>query len=191
MKTELNTTRREVLKNHNSIANHIIKEKFVGIHVYCDVSSLAEYILKKGYDDPESPINEEEIENYYSYPKYYGNYASFDGGGEEERDLEIKRLHKLLDDPKLSHDEDLIIEEIEELEGLDFENYEIYEWWAVSEYLYHQLKIKKECVVDVGSCYIWGRTTTGQAILLDYVIGQICAEMEILEGQRNEFGKHA
>ena len=38
-------------------------------------------------------------------------------------------------------------------------------------------------VIDTGSVAVWGRCTTGQAILLDGVITRICADMGILEGQ--------
>ena len=64
---------------------------------------------------------------------------------------------------------------------------EIFEWWAVSEYLFEKLKAKHEPVLEYGNIYIWGRTCTGQAILLDGVISEIALEMEILEGQKNEW----
>lgn len=61
---------------------------------------------------------------------------------------------------------------------------EIYEWWIVSEYLYHQLSKRHEAVLEWGNNYYWGRTTTGQAIMLDSVIDSICEEMEILDSQQ-------
>ena len=36
---------------------------------------------------------------------------------------------------------------------------------------------------------VWGRGSTGQAILLDWVVAQIAIEMEILEGQANDWSK--
>ena len=66
-------------------------------------------------------------------------------------------------------------------DGADIQ--EIYEWWIVSEYLYGKLKAKGHPVLEWGNNYYWGRCTTGQAILLDGVISEICQEMEILEGQ--------
>ncbi|RYC69591.1 hypothetical protein [Spirosoma sordidisoli] len=67
------------------------------------------------------------------------------------------------------------------------EEYEVYEWWAVSGWLYRKLKAAGYPVLDGGSVYLWGRTTTGQAILLDSAISQICIEMGILEGQSNQW----
>lgn len=57
---------------------------------------------------------------------------------------------------------------------------EVYEYWTVSSFLYDKLKAKGEVVADVGSCYVWGRQTTGQAILLDGVICDIYDELQEL-----------
>ena len=55
---------------------------------------------------------------------------------------------------------------------------EMYEYWTVSNFLYEKLKAKGEPVADLGSCYVWGRTCTGQAILLDGVICEIYDELQ-------------
>ena len=44
-----------------------------------------------------------------------------------------------------------------------------------------------EQLKDFFGMTVWGRATTGQAILLDGVISEICSDMEILEGQANEW----
>lgn len=64
---------------------------------------------------------------------------------------------------------------------------EIFEWWIVTNWLYEKLKEKNEPVLEWGNNYYWGRTCTGQAIMLDWVISEICAEMEILQGQKYEW----
>ena len=69
----------------------------------------------------------------------------------------------------------------------DYEAQDVYEWWMVSSYLLEKLKEKGCPIIDNEN--IWGRTTTGQAILLDYVITEICAEMKILQGQENSWEK--
>jgi hypothetical protein len=178
----------------NSIKNQDIKSKFVAREIYCNVNSLVEYCLKTGYEDSESPVCIDDIENYYSYPEYYGKYANFDGGTESERDEEIERLRELqneydLDEPTEESEAiyDAIRDEIAELEILESEPREVYEWWAVSGWLFDKLKDKGQVVVDAGSCYVWGRQTSGQAILLDGVITRICSDLEILEGQSNEW----
>lgn len=55
----------------------------------------------------------------------------------------------------------------------EMEMQEIFEWWAVSKRLFERLRDNGEPVLEYGILYIWGRTTTGQAISLDYVIQTI------------------
>jgi hypothetical protein len=173
--------------NANSNVNQDIKGKFVAREIYCNVNILVEYCLNKSYEDSDSPISLDDIENYYSYPEYYGTYAKFEGGNEEQRDAEIEKLEDLMEES--GTDVDKIQAEINDLNDLESEPQEVFEWWAVSEYLYSKLKGKGEVVADAGSCYVWGRTTTGQAILLDGVISEICDDNEILEGQPNDWSK--
>jgi len=190
MKTTIkkSITIKQALKTANDGKNQSIKQKFVGQHVYCNVGSLCEYVVNKGFEDPNAPFTLDDIENYYSYPEYNGISASFDGGSEDQRNEEIERLRDLITDNDHKKEMcDTIESEIEELKNLESEPQEIFEWWAVSEYLYDKLKDMGHCVVDAGSCYVWGRCTTGQAILLDHCISQICADMGILEGQANSW----
>jgi hypothetical protein len=64
---------------------------------------------------------------------------------------------------------------------------EIYEYWAVSDWLSRKLAEYNEVILD---CYpiIWGRCTTGQAILLDSVIVKIVKDLyrNELEGDEVE-----
>ena len=62
---------------------------------------------------------------------------------------------------------------------------EAYEHWIVSDFLADELRERGEAVGELFNLTIWGRTTTGQAILLDGVIGQIAMDMEILKGQKH------
>lgn len=198
MKTKVKTiTKEQALKAGNDGRNQSIKAKFIEREIYCNVNSLAEYALNKSHEDSDAPFSLDDIENYYSYPEYIGEYADFSGGSNEDRDTEIERLRDLqsyLYDSINSDNEqeteakrDKIEDEITELENLESEPAEIFEWWAVSSWMFESLKEHGKCVVDTGSTYIWGRCTTGQAILLDYVITEICADLEILEGQANEW----
>lgn len=72
-------------------------------------------------------------------------------------------------------------------DGEDIER-EAYEHWVVSDWLADKLEAHGEMIIkDFLGLTIWGRATTGQAILLDHVISVICENMEILEGQVNEW----
>lgn len=180
--------------DHNSSVNQRIKEKFVGQHVYANVTMMASFILKQSFETSEAPFSEDDIENYFSYPEFHGKQASFDGGSDEDRKQEIQNLQDRLDDLNDEErqdqpDPEIIAEleaDIESLEQLDTETAEIFEWWIVSSYLLSRLKDEGECVID-GYPNLWGRCSTGQAILLDGVISRICEGMGILDGQPNSW----
>ncbi len=184
MKTTTIKTLAEVLKQGNSTTNQRIKEKFVSQHVYANVNTMVEYIINKGFEDSDAPFTIEDVSNYYTYPEYTGEYANFEGGSEEEKQKEIERLKGIIEN-QINDDNTDIETDIEALENLESEPQEVFEWWMVSNYLAEKLNEYGECIID--SENIWGRTTTGQAILLDYVITKICADMEILEGQQNSW----
>jgi len=82
------------------------------------------------------------------------------------------------------HYEDYGYESAEAMQNDGADIQEIYEWWIVSSFLYEKLRTRGEPVLEWGNNCYWGRTTTGQSILLDCVITSICREMEILDGQK-------
>jgi hypothetical protein len=54
---------------------------------------------------------------------------------------------------------------------------EVLEWWLISEWLHDKLNEKLEPVFTPNDFnYFWGRTCSGQAICLDYVIQEIAYE---------------
>jgi hypothetical protein len=53
----------------------------------------------------------------------------------------------------------------------------ILQWWLVSAWLGRKLILKGEAVIANGYGVWWGRTTSGQAILNDYVIDEIYNEV--------------
>lgn len=200
-------TIEQAIQKGNDGQNQDIKGQFVGKHVYCNVGSLCEYIIGKGFEDSNAPFTIDDIDNFYTYPSWeqtvQGELLDFAGGSQNDKDEFLKEFERLeeesqtlLDAEEISeatHDANLA--QISSAKGefedatIDMEGSEIFEWWAVSEFLYRKLKEKNHCVVDAGSCHVWGRCTTGQAILLDSVITHVCAEMEILEGQENSWAK--
>jgi len=66
---------------------------------------------------------------------------------------------------------------------------EVFEYWLVSEWFARKLVEQDELVLFdfLGMYNLWGRQTTGQAILLDHSIGKIAESINILEGQENEW----
>ena len=75
----------------------------------------------------------------------------------------------------------------EELEEEQENPQDIFEWWLITPWFSNKLKEQGEPILDNDYGVWWGRTCTGQAILLDSVISQICYNMEILEGQKNQW----
>ena len=143
--------------DYNSVENQRIKGKFVSREVYTCFS----YEMASVF---EASSNQSQYDKGYPLPTYE----------------DIENLY--LDVDKYYQDYGYESADCMRDDGADCQ--EIFEWWIVSKYLYRKLKEKDEPVLEWGNNYYWGRTTTGQAILLDRVISEICGEMEILEGQR-------
>ena len=140
--------------------NQDILNKFVGLHVGANVNSLMEYVLN---DDCER----DEIDNMY-LPKC-SECGEFIKG-----DIE--------DGAKCPE-----CGEANEAWHWDSEAQEVYQWFIIDNWIFDKLKERGEVVYDAGSCCVWGRGCCGQAILLDGIIVDIALELEILEGQRNDW----
>jgi len=54
---------------------------------------------------------------------------------------------------------------------------DIYEFWAVDEWLYNRLTEEGEITFEYLDFYVWGRRTTGQAIYMDEVIQKIAEKI--------------
>lgn len=193
----------------NSIKNQEIKRKFIARDVYVCVTSTTEYILRKaGWDGDyrDAPFCWDDVTNAFEpvCPECGDTYGfeEIDAfkceccdrffevmpdecpcldeyGGEEEESLDLVEVqgHKCGNCDHI----------VENLDELDTRPQEIYEWWAVSSYLCEQLEAMGECVIPHE--HIWGRSCTGQAILLDGVISRICYKMGILEGQEWDWSR--
>jgi hypothetical protein len=63
--------------------------------------------------------------------------------------------------------------------GIEPYQSEAYEHWVVSNWLADKLEAEGEMIIRdfMGIGAIWGRSTTGQAIAMDYVIGKIHAQL--------------
>lgn len=147
-----------------SINKQEIIGKFVEREVYSNVNLMVEYILNKSYEDHDAPFTHEDIENYY-LPKC-GECGDFNSITELESE-----------DGEVIYECSSCNERFEE--EPDTEPQEIYEWWIVSDWLASELEQKGEPIIEHEN--LWGRTTTGQAILLDGVINSICEELGLFK----------
>lgn len=130
----------------------------------------------------------EDVENLYCY-MVDGVPYSHDEWEEliDEKREELSKLEEklsLLEEDSDQDDLETEIEEleteIEELEELETEPQEVFEWWAVSRWMAAKLSEYNEPILEFGSNYYWGRTCTGQSIVLDGVINNIAKDLEII-----------
>jgi len=181
------------MEDFNSSKNQSIKSQFVDKHIFACMTTLVEYVLAKSYEDPDAPFSNEEIENAAYFKDENGMEYS-----QDEKDEQLDLWQEELDGIKVlleldeENEEYLQVEEsledkIHNLETADEQYSEIYEWWLCSHWLSKRLEEYSQVIIRDGSNSYWGRCTTGQAILLDLVISRICFDMEILEGQSNEW----
>jgi len=156
--------------DYDSVTNQEIKSKFVQREVLACFSFEMEAVLKassNGASDKEYPLPMyEEIENLYEYkcPECGEVFNPDDNCSEREKDAQ-----SVFTCPNCGK----VYESQDDLEN---EPQEIFEWWIVSTYLYRKLKDKGEPVLEWGNNNYWGRTCSGQAIMLDGVISEICEE---------------
>lgn len=171
------------MKNWNLSKNQEIKGRLVGGEViHCANEMMWELQNNGGYSD-------EIMELFYSnidWEQMAENVLY------ELSDLELKQVldelelekYNDVDDPELFINTAVYEGYVPEPEAIYSEPYE---FWIVSEWFGEKLKEQGGIVEDFMGFTIWGRETTGQAILLDGIISRIAEDMEILEGQANEW----
>lgn len=174
--------------NRNSSENQNIKAKFVAREVMTNFSYEMDSILRVGQNIEQVGSNKElpdyeEIENLFEYNCPECGNTLKECTPEELEKLELNEGAVICSSCGNTFGESCLGSEIES------EPQQIFEWWIVTEYLYRKLKEKGEPVLEWGNNYYWGRTCTGQVILLDSVISDICEEMEILSGQKYAWDK--
>ena len=172
---------------HDSVINQEIKGKFVAREVLACFSYEMEAVLRAGTGDKEYPLpTYEDIQNAYTF-------CCPNCGAEEINSQDFERP-EYLNQPENTSEEEIRYgcescghKWNEEPES---EPQEILEWWIVTEWLAKKLLAHNEPILEWGNNWYWGRTCSGQAILLDGVISEIAEEMEILEGQKYDWSKN-
>jgi len=144
----------ELKTNYNSTTNQEIKSKFVQREVLTCFSYEMEAVLNA---EVEQIGSNKELPDREDIENFYIPMSEFKDYGYESAQEFVES-------------------------GEDV--HEILEWWIITDYLYRKLKEKGQPVLEWGNNYYWGRCTTGQAILLDHVISEICEDIQILEGQK-------
>ena len=141
------------------------------------VGDKDEAMLAAGYDvdnppiedqaDPDDP--ESEDKPYESFDDFFYDRKLVD---DEDRILEALRAYII---ERLDNNPEDFCNEFD----VNFYEYprEVYEYWLVSDWMGRHLTDRGYLVVEWMNLTIWGRQTSGQAILLDYVIRVICGEL--------------
>lgn len=177
-----NPVKSKVKMNYNSSKNQEIKRKFVEREVlYCVSSLIYELAKKDEYFEELMPVLQQ--------PDYDAAISEIIREESEEDVLGYlgiahkDNIQETIDNMFNSDKEDMcnhFYAEPEDIEAL--------EHWIVSDWLAKKLEAQDEMIThDFLGLTIWGRTTSGQAILLDGVISRICEDLEILEGQKHEW----
>lgn len=157
-------------------------DQFIRGEVIACQTGLVNFILNNCMEMKDAPFTIDDISNMYIFPEYIGEFVHFEGGTEEDRQEEINRLHEaydLAEDPERNGV--LFSDELKELEDLEDEPQEIFEWWLVTPLLANDLEEQGEPVLrdNNGGSY-WGRTCTGQSPSMDGPIIRIARNLGVV-----------
>lgn len=162
--------------NYNSTTNQEIKGKFVQREVIQNINLLMQHLMQS----EDKGDWEDEIFNLAGQPDYE-TAAEYEGWFFDDL-VDLWRNEK-------SDEVYTSAMEVCEGENIEPEYSEPYEFWIVSDWLGEKLKQNGEIVEGLFNMTVWGRCTTGQAILLDHCISKVCEDLEILEGQKSDWSK--
>lgn len=170
-------TANKIEFDSNSPTNQEIKRKLVERDVLHNLSQLFSHLNEENsgdYSEEYSNLHSGSEQDHYDALVENGYHYDIETGewyADDDKDHEFP----LGDDN----------EEVCDDEGIEpeWEFPEIYEYWAVSDWLGNKLKEQGEAVEDIFDFTVWGRQTTGQAIYMDGIINEIAIALEILDGQ--------
>jgi len=180
---------REILKQYNSKDkdnhdNHALfnwceeYKSFIGDNVAGCLSMEVEFILNSA-DEENKPFSRDDIDFFDSDKAREHLLYKFDYLSEEEQNEFMEHLNTTYN-RRIKNKGDVEVclnslgkEDLRQLfNKLDLDEYdahaEVFEWWIISEQLRYRLEQEGEIFLKGGCVDIWGRTTTGQAIMLDY-----------------------
>ena len=152
---------------------------FVNNNIGGCVSMEVEYILKKSYEDNDTPLSYEDLDLFDEDKARENILYLFDNDKTEEEQKEFMQEINEEYKRKIKNNGDVEVflnsldkEELKNIcEKLNIDNQttdaEIYEWWIVNDPLKYRLEQEGEIFLK-GSCVeFWGRRSSGQAISLD------------------------
>ena len=145
-----------------------------------NVSMLITHFLSNPSALDGSDYSPDEISLLAESPDYVTTVENWLSELSQEELQEVFEEYDVEDETDILCDVDLMVRIID-ANDLDLEYSEALEHWVVSDFLARKLKERGEAVCDdFFNLTIWGRTTSGQAILLDTVIEDIGIEIGII-----------
>ena len=150
-------------------AKNIISNEILAVQ-----SSLVEKLLS------ENIIQIDTIQNYYHYHVDNKLTGSDEYMSSDEFDTYKEKIEEKIND--LESDEKDATEwqeHLDELENIESQPQEIYEWWLISDWLKEKLLAEGEPVLDTDYGIWWGRTSSGQQIVADGIIQKIVKKINI------------
>ena len=154
-------------------------KQFVNEEVLTNVNEWVEYMVKKSYEDIDSPISYEDVMLYdWDQARETLVYTVIHSQDDEDIKAAIEDINEYMREEIKTKEEleeyltNLDDDETQELCDylhIDLEYIEVYEWWLISGRLAHQLE-EQGCLIIEDR--LWGRSTTGQHISLDYCVKQ-------------------
>ncbi len=149
--------------SNNEITLDEMAEKIVRDDIYCNVDSFVRYILQKSSGDDNAPISYDDLEN---------ETPDLDGMTKKELKSILREECGWDNDDWKGMDHNDLVSACQD----NYEVGEVYEYWAISDWLYNKLKNRGQIVIDAYP-QIWGRQATGQAIVLDEIIRSIAKDI--------------
>lgn len=128
---------------------------FISREVYACISDMAEYLF--GWDNDKYALYEEWDNLYEPHCPECGEYIDINNDA-----IVCPYCHSNLD-----------------ADSLDLQLAEIYEYWLVSPYFGEKLRERGAPVLERFGAWVWGRTSTGQAIALDGIVHKIVNDVEV------------
>ena len=146
-------------------------KKLVNREIMVCQTGLVEEILKVSGENKTDLPALDDIENLYEYkcPQCGHGEVDLEKFEAVESDSTTKESTYIYICPNCNEGFD---------EEPDNEPQEIMEWWLITQWMYEKLRDKGEPILNYANFnYWWGRTCTGQAIMLDGVIDRICEDL--------------
>lgn len=168
--------------------------RMVGIEIRACVTRIVEFCLHQAEEDEGNTENPFSYDDIPYWPDPVGEDWTIAQCAEALQDYgfiwsDVMSDIGAADWTEVGNDEVLTYPDPEELdddwqadlqeylrESVDFDPREIFEWWIVSGWLAGRLQERGEIILNDGNSVYWGRQCTGQAIKMDGVIREICAE---------------